>query len=386
MGKSFVFLAVALFVGLGNVTSQTGFSKDVMLKDFFRDDSIKFLNRFVGNPTGGFISPYIFSDVDQTFNELLSANVKFVEKDQAFKLSVSPLRLMPAYRTVSRVLFSYRLPQIIKENFKISANYSKSIFSLGGSIGYDNSAPRSKRAKRIREEEFKIAAWDGSPATKDSFLLALNQAKANYLSALNRHVYRLSAGFTEKLFSVLGSKISSPDSTSSYKDTANYHIEKGNTVSLNANYSINYPHFAPTITGGVYYTMARPNAQKVAGGRFVPYLGYSIGINYRVARFISTSQLKTNDSYLKTGFIPAIYIGVTYEYQNTKVNASQYRYIEDAIKTKTVITPNLDICLSSTAQFRIGIPITENKKVDGKKEISAGATVQISFRLSNLLE
>lgn len=380
MRKIIFTLTILMIVSAHLLQGQTGgFSTDIVLPDFFRSDTTKFFNRFPNNQSDAFLSSYIFSEVDMSSNKLLAANVRFTEKDQVYKFSAAPFRLV-------NYNFGSKLLQIAKENLKLSGTLSKTNLALGGSIGFDTGRPRGKRAKKYRSSSFaSLASWDNIEP-KDLYLQRFNKAKADYLYNLNKMIWTGSVGFTQKIFPTFGSKVDSPDSTHSYRDTSNYYNEKGKTLSLSGTCALNRKKYSQTFTAATYYSIARQNAQKEVGAKQVPYVGFSLGTNYRIMRLLPDDKRAENDNYLKTGFIPAIYMGATYEYQKALADAKDYRYIEDAVRIKSVITPNIDFCISPTTQFRIGIPIIKSYKVNGSSEIGAGATVQVSFQLSNLLD
>jgi hypothetical protein len=358
-----------------------GFSTDADVGDFYRKINN---NYYLSDQAGSHLSTYIFNNVDMNTYELVAANVSLSDKDQVVKISISPFKFIPGHFKCNF------LQSTLKENFRLQLSQSKTNTTAGVSIGYSNNSPFSKRAANLRNIYFSGEAY--SPAlgeTKADYLKRLKQKRVNYIEALNKSVYKLSLGYTNQMFAVFSSRQTYVDTTKLERDTTNYYLGKSQTISVSGNYTYTGTKKHKTsfsILGSLNYILTRQNAQKIKGKEQVPFLGYSVGFNYRIAKFIKTDELKDNVNYIKSAFIPAMYIGLTYESQATSVEKEKYIYIEEGVKKKTAFTPNIDFCITPALQFRIAVPIVRTEKVDGAKGISAGGMLQYTFKLSNLTQ
>jgi hypothetical protein len=376
MRQVLILFALTLSIGI-----HAQFDTDQVVPDFIRKDTTKiatYYNSYGTDMAGTFVSSYIFSEVDQNNYDMLTANIKFTDKDQTIKFTVAPLRFTRPSQSTGL--------QILKENFKIQITQTKTNTIGGASIGYDNTSPWSKRAQNFRKEFFTVPAWDGSDKTKDAYLDSLKTRKAMYNLALYKNQFRFNTGYSDKLFALMKSTQIHPDSAAPYADTAAYYIEKSKTISLSAAYTRSTMKLGFSVIASGYYMLSRPNSQKVLGKEMIPYNGFTISGNVRIFKFMDWNRLKFNENYLKTGFIPALYIGATYDYLGTNVANDKYMYIEDGVKKKTALTFNLDVCISPALQFRIGVPYVVSDKVDGKKSKDVGATIQYTLKFSNLAE
>jgi len=115
----------------------------------------------------------------------------------------------------------------------------------------------------------------------------------------------------------------------------------------------------------------------------IPFTGYTISINKRVARFITDRRrLRRNESYISSLFIPGIHVGLTYDRIFT--NSRNVDLVKDKIVATSVWTPSVDILIAPAAQFRIGLPFSTSTFIQDEKTRMTGASVTYLFKLSNL--
>lgn len=350
-----------------------GFDQDVRLdtagKSFLLQLNLKNF-RYVNDFTGSLGSPgLLFNELNFSSYELLSANLSFSDKNNAQKILFAPFKLNPSIR--SNLLLNTRVNFALKDK----------IMTIGAAIGGDNSDAHIKRFDSTRKAIFEQGIYCTpecySDKDKQEEARQKNQEEANneliaFNKARTKSVFKWSLGYNVQLFQVLSSKSDDPAI-----DSLNHFALKAYTVSLSLSYGINNGSWV--FSGGYNYIHGRKAADK--SEKEIPYHGVQLFVTKRLFQFIGEENLKTNDNYLKSLFIPSLNLGISYEYKTTN---GDVKFVEDGIQRSRVITPFIDILISPASQFRIGIPISRNKSVVDQKSMEVGSVLQYSFKLTNL--
>jgi len=370
-----ILIAALLTILYSNILAQNdtlgseGFVQNVIVPDFLGRN----VNRYYAyDNSGALISqPFLFSDLDFSSYELISANLSFSDKNSTQKVVFSPLKL------IQKDLNKLEIIRSAKLNFAQKDGISTLGFSLSG----DNSSPFSKQSKK-NAQKIKYPAAPQIPDSTDfasfSKVLAdykrqLNKVIIDFDKARLKNVWKYSVGYNVQLFSIFGAKGSTDDF-----DSLNTYSIKSKTISGSLTYSREAGSFE--VTGNYNYIKSRKGASD--GNNLQPYSGPSISIKKRLIQLTSDDHLASNNDYIKSHFIPSIDLGVSFEgkYYEGDDNAQA----EDGIKTLEVVTVFFDFKISPSAQFRIGLPRTWTNKIDDSNESGFGAILQYSFKIVNL--
>lgn len=375
-------------MAIGNqLTAQlTGFSQDRRVDTPIRqylsgykaaeDESrTHFIRDYAGSMSAGFS---LFRDVDMSVYELLSTNFSLSDKDQIQKIVFSPFRLSRSTTPLMKVLYLFKLNVVQK----------KDLSTFGGGFGYDNTTLGTSRRQKLLKEVFQGGGTIRSPrapednenfeAYEKAVLIpfkenVLDSLSLNFYERLARSVVKFTIGYNQQFFSILGAKGSIPDF-----DSVNYFGTKANNLTTALTYSVLNGKF--NLAGSYNYYFLRQSARKEQ--LKIPYHGYGFAASYRALSFIrDKSRLRATEAYKKSLFVPGILLGASWE---RKTAHGAMPYIEEGLKAKRVFTPFLDIMISPAAQFRIGLPIQKNTKVDGVKEALLGTNIQYALQFSNL--
>jgi len=354
-------------------SNNEGFSTDERLdlngKSFLKTINVQQF-RFTNDYTGNFRNPgTLFNELDFSSYDLLNANLSFSDKNNAQKIVFSPFRLLENVR--SNLLLNTRFNVALKNN----------ITTIGLAIGGDNSDPRLAKFDALRKRVFSKGAYCIPECYKDKNdqekVRQQNQQQASdllyeYDMERTRRVFKWSIGYNTQLFSILSSKGDSP-----VTDSLNFHGLKSHNFSGSASYSLNNGQWV--FSAGYNYILSRKSAEK--GQDIIPYQGVQLVASYRIVSFLKGERLKSNENFIKSLYIPSLNLGLSYEYKTTN---GDVQFIEDGIQRSRVITPFIDVLITPSAQFRIGIPITKNKTVIDQKTLQVGALLQYSFKLTSL--
>jgi hypothetical protein len=132
------------------------------------------------------------------------------------------------------------------------------------------------------------------------------------------------------------------------------------------------------ITGAARFIRRR---QGPAGNQSMsPYRGLSVASAWRTP-WIFDRAYRTGKDWLVSGFVPALFVGASLEYQQCR--AAVVTLCTDSVKSQRVITPFLDFRLSPTSQFRLGVPIQTSRK--GSANATGLSTILVySLQLSTI--
>ncbi|WP_299162807.1 hypothetical protein [uncultured Tenacibaculum sp.] len=177
-----------------------------------------------------------------------------------------------------------------------------------------------------------------------------------YFKALQENSVKITFGGNLSFFSVLGS-----DDVDLDNDNLN-----DNEYSLQQqNLSLGFTHIVNEVWGysiTSYYIEKRATAE--AENELQPYVGLSTAIGFRT--WILDKNYKTSKNYLESLFVSSIHTGLAFEY--LKCNASDNSDCADGILKTIGLTPYVEFKINPKNQFRIGIPISSNNRVDSNSE------------------
>jgi hypothetical protein len=323
--------------------------------------------------TGSFTQqPLLYSELDISSYDLLSANLSFTDKDQVQKVVIAPFKI----GNVTRSPFL--------SNTKINIALKEKITTIGIGFGNDNSSPFSKKSKKFREAidaiEIPDPPGEGSAEAVLAFMSAFEKntllpALITYDSMRLRDVFKYSFGYNVQLFPTIFA-----NGDVNGFDSLNHYGLKSHNISMACTYSHNSNQFI--LTGTYNQIFARTTA--VEGQLFVPYYGPAVTASVRLFKFLSYGKLRKMSFFIKSRFIPSLNLGAAWEGKFADGSSKYMPYYQDNIKEISTVTPFLDILITPSAQFRLSFPITSNSYVDGKSTSSLGANIQYNFKLSNL--
>jgi hypothetical protein len=273
-------------------------------------------------------------------------------------------------------------------DFKILFTHTSSSSILGLGLGFDNSSPRSKRSRKIvksifNKENIKThrARYPSEKADEydknviQPYIKKLEDSRLKVYEERAKKSFALNIGYNQEFFSVLSAKSENlPDF-----DSLNYFGTKSNIFRLSSSFSLNTSQWV--FSASANSMNMRKNAEK--GQEKIPYFGYSLGINYRVFKFIrDPKKLRENDNYKKSLFIPGVHLGLLFDYLNT--DSKEYKFVKDKIIRRQQFSPTLDVLLTPAAQFRFSFPIIKDNTFDGTEKVTLGTTVTYALKLSSL--
>ncbi len=324
-------------------------------------------------------SSYLFSSIDLSSYELLSANLSFTNEQNNAKVVFAPYKL------------NNRPVSALAEGIKFNLALQDNVATIGAAFGHDNSSYRSKKSIKLRKKFFDDnpiptpEAWEvtkhGSfseyeahvlnPFTRkmmDSLLLAFDESRA-------KSVFKWSAGYNIQLFPNLFAQ----GSVSSF-DSLNAFNMKSHNFSATCTYSWDNARF----TARSSYNQIWSRAIAAEGQKLVPYYGPSIAISARLFSFMKKEQLRKSENYKKSLFIPSLIFGVSWDGKYADGSKQYVPYYQDKIMNKTVTMPYFDILITPAAQFRIGLPITNSVYPSKTNEVAGGTNIQYNLKISDL--
>jgi len=403
-----------------------GFDTDVRLDKVFGESYLEGLGvnslKFVTDYTGSIRTPtLLFSELDFSNYDLLTARLTFSDKDNIQKITFAPFRLNNRINKNTIDNINNRSYQGIGQNVlsqsKFNISLKNNITTFGFALSSDDSAPSSLKSKGLRyklfssgrycipekfesvdektkktitetitsanpgmskaqlEERIKSAIDARSKAQIEKIKLR-NERVADsllylYDSLRTRRVFKWSAGYNTQLFSILSSE-GSPDI-----DTTNHHPLKAHNISITGAYG--FFNGLYNVSATYNYISSRKNAEKSQDR--IAYNGIVLSSSARIYQFLKGENLKTNENFIKSLFIPSFYLGISYEYKYTEGNL---KFAENGLQSSRIITPFISVLISPASQFSIGIPITKNRSVTNLETFQFGTVLQYSFKLSNL--
>lgn len=356
------------------LVGQEGFATDVRLdafdSEFIRDFDRSLLS-FSSDYTGSLKNPgLLFSDIDFSGNDLLNAGITFSDKNNVQRIILSPFRL------------SDKITNNILLNTKFRAAVKNNITTLGLAIGGDNNDQNLKKIKDLRTKIFSKGKYYIPECFDTKALQEIHRQKNKeiadsllyeYDMARTKNVLKWNIGYSVQIFQFLSTK-----SENAVNDSLNYFGIKSNVISLGGSYSYKNGKFL--LTGDYNLINSRKSAEK--GQEKIIYHGLLFSASYRIIAFIKRKdKLMANEDFVKSLFVPGIHLGLSYEYKTTN---GELNFIEDGIIKNRVITPYVDFLITPSSAFRIGFPLIKNKSITDVKTAQTAASIQYSFKLSNL--
>lgn len=190
-----------------------------------------------------------------------------------------------------------------------------------------------------------------------------------YFKALQENSVKITFGGNFSLYSILGS-----DDVDLDNDNLN-----DNEFSLQQrNLSLGFTHIVDEVWGYSltgYYLQKRASAE--AENDLEPYFGFSAAIGIRT--WILDKNYKSSKDYLESLFVPSVHTGIALEYLDC--NAGEDGDCADGILRTTSITPYVEFKINPKNQFRLGIPISQNDRLDSDKA-EIGPFIQWRLQLS----
>lgn len=190
-----------------------------------------------------------------------------------------------------------------------------------------------------------------------------------YYKALQENSVKITFGGNLSLFSILGS-----DEVDLDNDDLNdneYSLQQRN-LSLGFTHIVN-ECLGYSLTG--YYLEKRASAE--AENNLEPYFGFSAAIGIRT--LILDKNYKTSKDYLESLFVPSVHTGISFEYLDC--NAAEDGNCVNGILRSNSLTPYIEFKINPKNQFRIGIPISQNNRLDSENA-EIGPFIQWRLQLS----
>ncbi|MFP2995116.1 hypothetical protein ABN763_04365 [Spongiivirga sp. MCCC 1A20706] len=190
-----------------------------------------------------------------------------------------------------------------------------------------------------------------------------------YFKALQENSVKITFGGNLSYFNILRS-----DDVDLDNDNLN-----DNEFSLKQqNLSLGFTHIVNecwgySITG--YYLEKRAAAE--AENDLQPYVGLSAAIGFRT--WILDKNYKSSKNYLESLFVPSIHTGFAFEYLDC--NADENGNCADGVLKTTSITPYIEFKMNPKNQFRLGIPISSNERLNADKA-EVGPFIQWRLQLT----
>ena len=392
------------------------------------------LNHIYSSYTGLNADAIIFNDISLNSFELLSTNIQFSKDNDLQKVVFAPFQL-------SNIKSSETYFDSFLRNTKINLAQKNGISTIGLGFTWDNSMHNTKRgirkgrevilanairSNKIINKEFAdkirkdvksykddqaiyklsdkmvimlnsilnvletnpsagfIPSIDKEGLTLDDYLYfkdlyrsytekskkVLDRELAlEYFKALQEGSVKITFGGNLSLYDILGSD--DVDLNNNSLNDNEFSLQQRN-LSLGLTYIAN-EYWGISLTG--YYLQKRASAE--AENDLEPYLGFSAAVGIRT--WILDKNYKTSKDYLESLFVPSIHTGLAFEYLDC--NASENGDCADGILKTTSITPYIEFKINPKNQFRIGIPISSNVRLDSDKA-EIGPFIQWRLQLS----
>ncbi|WP_299123339.1 hypothetical protein [uncultured Tenacibaculum sp.] len=355
----------------------------------------------------------LFNDISLNSFEAISTNIQFSKNNDLQKIVVVPMKLRsPNYENYN-FLF----------NTKLNLAQKGGITTFGIGFTFDNSIAESKRGikilekinpnfnesylnkKRILDKKLKKKLTEDLIKYKDTLLVNLIEKVLNKLEE-NKDGFFLEDLFfdpindSQKYTYYKNLKQSYDKSTKAFLDylSIDYYkklMENSTKITFGGNISffeilggdkidldndglidnaenikqknlslgitrIESEKLGWSFTG--YYLQKRSSPK--SGEKFNDYYGFSAAVGQRI--FILNKEYKKTKEYIEGLFISSIHAGLSFEY--LKCNESIAK-CENGISKKSIITPYIELKISPKNQFRIGIPITNQKQLDNSQSL-----------------
>ena len=365
--------------------AQDGFFQDSVETDFVRVllkdsamlriiDSAKAeernnLNNFLFDAAGNLINQMnLFDDIDLSTHELFSTNLSY-SNTSAQKIVVSPWKIA---RSTSQLLC----------NIRLNINQKDKITTVGAGFGYDGSSPYTASVEKLKTsfDSLEAPKVPGKMSYSDfkNTLLAkyeekLDSALIEYNKKRLKNVWQYNLAYNAKLFSVITSSGDANDF-----DSLNTYTFKSHVITIDAAYSHNT--YESVLSGKINFIWERASA--VDGQKMQFFLGPSFTAKTRIYNFLSENKLRKNEDYIKSQFIPSIYIGAAFE--GKYFEGDNPELLEDGLKNETSLTFFFDVLITKSSQFRVGFPISRQEYYDAGTSTFIGSILQFNIAISNV--
>jgi len=187
---------------------------------------------------------------------------------------------------------------------------------------------------------------------------------------LHTHRPVINLSIVNTLFSVLGG--SRLDADHNGLDD-NDHSTKSRSVALSADWHLGERN-------GLSFLASRSNerASAEAGSKTADYNG--LGLTWAsVAKTLNEAGYKDSADFKESLFVPMIAVGLSYEIKDC---ASADSHCTDGILRSQALTPFVDLKLSKLAQFRLGVPLQRQDRLDTSNAVrSVGVVTLIALQL-----
>ena len=210
----------------------------------------------------------------------------------------------------------------------------------------------------------KVATYNSNTKTKFD-----NELTNEYYKALITNSFKVTFGGNLSFYSILGS-----DDV----DLDNNNLNDNEFSLQQRNLSLGFTHIVDEVWGYSltgYFLQKRASAE--AENDLEPYYGFSAAIGIRT--WILDKNYKTSKDYLESLFVPSVHSGIALEYLDC--NAGEDGDCADGILRTTSITPYIEFKINPKNQFRLGIPISQNDRLDSDKA-EIGPFIQWRLQLS----
>jgi hypothetical protein len=311
--------------------------------------------------------PVLFSGFSVTSYQLLTGSIS-VDKQ---KVLFAPFKLENTYHDVLSELVT---------NVAYDADRKRT--SLGVGIGYNAMAPHGWRGTQI---------WNRLPSPKppvsqqpgesdyDYHIRRTQELNAaadevqGYYDALATNGWSVMIAANTELFSRIGGTALDVNGDG-IQD--NKYAQAQSDLSISGVYS-----FSPSAQISAAYHDTHQRLGPAANLVLQPYRGVSAALAFRTP-WIFNPEYKQTKEWLTTGFVPALYSGVSVEASSCR--APVVALCADSTKTRQVYTPYLDFRLTPTSQFRIGVPIQHNSRQLAGNSTALSSIIQYSLQLATI--
>ena len=323
--------------------------------------------------TGVNAEPVIYRDVSLSTYDLLAGSIQFEKTDSSAKATFAPFKLREGYTPVLS---------------EIGLNFSqaKGVTTFGAGVAYN---PRSAFSKasgealaaaaatipRIRDQMTnaageKIETDEAYEAFRTAYFKeAWFKIYDTFYKTLATNAFIVSAAANVQTFGTIAGDAVDVDENGKID---NFYDKKGYDISMTVTYSASQ---ATGVSASAHYGRKRLSA--VEGQTLEVYPGYSLAFARRVK--VLNPNYTRSDDYLKSLFIPSIVVGASFEWQRCRGTAAS---CQDALQSQSALTPFVDLKISPTAQFRIGVPFQRTVTFGKESKVALAPAIQYVIQLA----
>lgn len=310
-------------------------------------------------------SPGIFGTADISAYQMIVASIAYSEQS----LTVTPTQ------------FS-RQPWVEWFEAKIKIGQKDKITTTGVGLTFNLFTPDEKIYKNLASKYTYITECNDDSAclveaATKFFLEGKYDLIKDYYDYINKFNVRINPGISTQLFPVIGGKAIDKDKDGKKEDFQSIKNFTA-TLGLNAVVCKNWSAGA-----SLYYAPRRKDALQFT--KMAKYAGYSCFLTYRIITFNENLYYKSED-FVKTGFIPGVEVGVSFEELNYIDKTENRVFAEESIKKQYAISPIFDVRITPKSQFRIAFPIKQTIKFSDTdaQPLEFTTLLQYNFLLSTL--